>query len=148
MSRSTYFWFIVVRIIAALWIASGVLTLILAVVPWLLTPLITSLGSWAGFVFSFGMTVDMLWGIAGALFNGFIGYFIWRTDENYRASMGFLCVIILIFAAFSLDILRAGFLIITILVLFHPSAQRAFIPGGRNTKFFGLEKLFVRRRRW
>ena len=143
--KPPYIWFFAVRLVAALWFIWALTSLLGVAFPGFAGALKSLLSLRpSGILGGFTGTVSALWGLALAFFEGLIGYFIWRMEENIRMSIVFLSVLMLAFSVLSFNILLSGVLLLTIFTLLYRETARLFVPGGRNTKFFGLEKIFRR----
>ncbi|MEP0813501.1 MAG: hypothetical protein HRF49_02405 [bacterium] len=137
----------VVRFVAALWFLSAAFLVLFGFFRSIGFSLLSLLGLGGGFVSGFVGTVGGLWALAGAVFDGIIGWFLWRLDDNYRGSVALISIIIGLFGAFQMNMMGVVLALLTIAVTLPPMFARVYVPGGIGTYVFGLERLFRRRRR-
>lgn len=136
MFNNRKFWVVVIRIVAILWFLLALMTLVFSLFPWIVASFSSfiqpSLGS---FVHGFGSLVGLLWGIAMACLYGLIGWYIWSLNETHRMTIVFLCVLMLAFSIFSIDLIKAVLILITLFVLLFSKSRTAFSPGGGRSGF-------------
>ena len=143
------FWVVLIRIVAAMWFLLAAFSVIGALLPFLNIGVLKYIvPNFNAFVEGFGMVVSMLWAIAMAFFYGLVGYAIWRLDDNYRMSIVFLCVIMIFFWLFRMNIVYGVLLLSTIFLLLSKPGRREFFPRGRASNPFVSRSRYDSRSPW
>jgi hypothetical protein len=148
MNLPRKFWVVLIRIVAAAWFLLAAISVFGALLPFLNIGVLKYIvPNFNAFVEGFGMVVSMLWAVAMAFFYGLIGYAIWRLDDNYRMSIVFLCVLLLFFSIFRMNIVYGILLLSTIFLLLSKPGQREFFPRGRGGSPFIIRSRYDSRSR-